>query len=174
MSRAQSHTAPGPTSSGAPFVVPAPLRHVLARLPARPGAWVFTAALNAVLPAHLDADARRALEGRHLRLAVLDAGIAFDVAWRGEAFAPLRGAGEPDLLIAATLHDFGLLATRREDPDTLFFGRRLVMEGDTELGLLIKNTLDAIDGAPFDPRRLAPAALFDLLRPRRRAAPRGA
>jgi predicted lipid carrier protein YhbT len=32
------------------------------------------------------------------------------------------------------------------------------MEGDTELGLLIKNTLDAIDGG-----------LFERLRPRRRA-----
>jgi predicted lipid carrier protein YhbT len=55
------------------------------------------------------------------------------------------------------LYDLGRLAARKEDPDTLFFSRRLVMEGDTELGLLIKNTLDAIDGT-----------LFDRLRPRRR------
>jgi len=143
----------------APRLVPAPLRHILSRLPARPGAWLFAAGLNAVLPAHLDADVRRALQGRRLRLSVLDAGVAFDFAWRGRGFAALHGAGEPDLVIGATLHDFSLLATRREDPDTLFFSRRLVMEGDTELGLFIKNTLDAIDGA-----------LFDLLRPRRRAA----
>jgi len=142
-----------------PRLVPAPLRHILSRLPARPGAWLFAAGLNAVLPAHLDADVRRALQGRRLRLSVLDAGVAFDFAWRGRGFAALHGAGEPDLVIGATLHDFSLLATRREDPDTLFFSRRLVMEGDTELGLFIKNTLDAIDGA-----------LFDLLRPRRRAA----
>jgi len=174
MNRAQSRPAPGPSPLGAPFVVPAPLRHVLSRLPARPGAWLFTTSLNAVLPAHLDTDARRALEGRRLRMAVLDAGIAFDFVWNDRAFAPLHGAGEPELLIAATLHDFGLLAMRREDPDTLFFGRRLVMEGDTELGLFIKNTLDAIDGALLDPKRLAPAALLDWLRPRRRDAPRGA
>jgi hypothetical protein len=35
------------------------------------------------------------------------------------------------------------LALRREDPDTLFFTRRLVLEGDTELGLALKNALDA-------------------------------
>jgi len=35
-------------------------------------------------------------------------------------------------------------ALRREDPDTLFFTRRLVLEGDTALGLEIKNTLDAL------------------------------
>ena len=168
MSRAAPHSSPRP--------VPAPLRHVLSRLPARPGAWVFTAALNAVLPAHLDADVRRALHGRRLRLSVLDAGIAFDFAWRGRGFAALHGAGAPELVIGATLHDFGLLAMRREDPDTLFFSRRLVMEGDTELGLLIKNTLDAIDGALLDPQRLAPGAVLDLLRRRRGgpSAPRGA
>ena len=37
------------------------------------------------------------------------------------------------------------LALRREDPDTLFFKRRLVMTGDTDLGLVVKNALDAID-----------------------------
>lgn len=37
------------------------------------------------------------------------------------------------------------LALREEDPDTLFFSRRLRMEGDTDLGLLVKNTLDAVD-----------------------------
>jgi predicted lipid carrier protein YhbT len=36
------------------------------------------------------------------------------------------------------------LALRREDPDTLFFSRRLVLEGDTELGLVVKNALDAM------------------------------
>lgn len=162
------------TTHASGYRLPSPVRHVLSRLPRRPGAWLFAAALNAVLPAHLDADARRALDGRRVRLSVLDAGIAFDVAWRGRAFVSVHGAGAPDLAIAATLHDLGLLATRREDPDTLFFSRRLVMEGDTELGLLIKNTLDAIDGALLDPQRLAPAALFSLLRPRRRDAGRGA
>ena len=139
------------------YRVPAPLRHVLSRLPRRPGAWLFTLGLNAVLPAHLDADTRRLLAGKRLRLAVTDAGLVFDFSWQGRAFAPAGAAGMPDLVIAATLHDLGLLATRKEDPDTLFFSRRLVMEGDTELGLLIKNTLDAIDGA-----------LLDRLRPRRR------
>ena len=34
---------------------------------------------------------------------------------------------------------------RQEDPDTLFFHRRLSIEGDTELGLLVKNLLDRIE-----------------------------
>ncbi|HHO69282.1 MAG TPA: hypothetical protein ENK12_09640, partial [Gammaproteobacteria bacterium] len=35
--------------------------------------------------------------------------------------------------------------TRSEDPDTLFFHRRLILEGETETGLYIKNLLDALD-----------------------------
>jgi hypothetical protein len=38
-----------------------------------------------------------------------------------------------------------LAATRKEDPDSLFFNRRLSLEGDTELGLVVKNTLDALE-----------------------------
>jgi predicted lipid carrier protein YhbT len=33
----------------------------------------------------------------------------------------------------------------RRIPTPLFFARRLVVEGDTELGLTVKNLLDAID-----------------------------
>jgi predicted lipid carrier protein YhbT len=34
---------------------------------------------------------------------------------------------------------------REEDPDTLFFNRKLIIEGDTELGLIVKNLLDSVD-----------------------------
>lgn len=56
-----------------------------------------------------------------------------------------RGETSPDLSITGSLYAFLLLATRREDTDTLFFQRRLCMEGDTELGLEIKNFLDGLD-----------------------------
>ena len=36
-------------------------------------------------------------------------------------------------------------ASKLKNPDTLFFNRRLVVEGDTEIALLVKNTLDTID-----------------------------
>jgi predicted lipid carrier protein YhbT len=52
--------------------------------------------------------------------------------------------GKADVTIRASLPDYIALALRREDPDTLFFTRRLVLEGDTELGLLVKNALDSL------------------------------
>ncbi len=50
-----------------------------------------------------------------------------------------------DVRISGQLEDFWRLATRQEDPDTLFFNRRLTLEGETETGLYIKNLLDALE-----------------------------
>lgn len=58
----------------------------------------------------------------------------------------LRPAGAgADVTIAADADSFLQLANREIDPDTLFFQRRLAIEGDTELGLEVKNFLDAVD-----------------------------
>jgi len=52
---------------------------------------------------------------------------------------------EADVTFSANSHDLILIAARKEDPDTLFFQRRLFIEGDTELGLYVKNLMDAIE-----------------------------
>jgi predicted lipid carrier protein YhbT len=98
-----------------------------------------------VLRPHLPDDVRAGMAGKHFRVRVSDAGMAFDFSWREQGFTALQHGGTPDLEIGACLRDFVALARREQDPDTLFFARRLAMEGDTELGLLVKNTLDAID-----------------------------
>ncbi|RQW63869.1 ubiquinone anaerobic biosynthesis accessory factor UbiT [Vibrio viridaestus] len=51
----------------------------------------------------------------------------------------------PDVTFRGNLNDLVLIVGRMEDPDTLFFQRRLIIEGDTELGLEVKNILDNID-----------------------------
>ncbi|WP_426173708.1 ubiquinone anaerobic biosynthesis accessory factor UbiT [Massilia sp. TWR1-2-2] len=123
---------------------------VLARLPAYPGSWLFARLLNATLAPQLAADARAGLEGKLLQLRVSDMGVAFNVSWRGRGFTAHGPGATPDLAIAAALHDLWLLARREEDPDSLFFRRRLSLEGDTELGLLFKNAIDAFDLGAFD------------------------
>lgn len=50
-----------------------------------------------------------------------------------------------DVTFSGETNDLILVATRRQDPDTLFFHRKLTIEGDTELGLRIKNMMDAFD-----------------------------
>lgn len=145
--------------------MPAPLRRALSLLPKAPGSRLFATALNLALLPHLPDDVRAMLHGRRLRLCAIDAGLSFDFGWNGRGFAPLTSGAQADLTISASVHDFAQLAARKEDPDTLFFSRRLLMEGDTELGLVIKNTLDAIDGPLFEPSLLAPRRVLAALRP---------
>ncbi|WP_305856826.1 ubiquinone anaerobic biosynthesis accessory factor UbiT [Balneatrix alpica] len=52
---------------------------------------------------------------------------------------------EADAWIKGSPVAFIKMVTRQEDPDTLFFQRKLVIEGDTELGLAVKNMLDSLD-----------------------------
>jgi predicted lipid carrier protein YhbT len=51
--------------------------------------------------------------------------------------------GQSDIAITGKAYDFIELATGQEDYDTLFFNRRLRVEGNTEVGLELKNFLDA-------------------------------
>lgn len=53
-----------------------------------------------------------------------------------------RSTRAPHVTIRGNLQDFVDLARGREDPDTLFFQRRLAVEGETETGLHLKNLLD--------------------------------
>ncbi len=140
------------------------MKALLSRLPAYPGSCLFAGGLNLAVAAQLPDDVRAALDGKLVSIRVLDMGIGFDVRWQKGRFEAQRGNATPDLAIGASARDFMLLAQRREDPDTLFFGRRLSMEGDTELGLMVKNTLDALDLDLFDPARFLPAPLVNLFK----------
>lgn len=128
------------------FSVPQPLARLVARLPQRPPAHALSVALNLALGRILPRESLAPLTGHRLQMRVTDAGLCLDFGLTAKGFRPLPASREkPDLVISATLRDYLALALREEDPDTLFFSRRLRMEGDTELGLLVKNTLDAVD-----------------------------
>jgi predicted lipid carrier protein YhbT len=106
---------------------------------------------------------RAALVQRSFRIEVADAGLAFHFTYDGQRFRAMQAQPEPDLCIRANAWDFHLLMQKAEDADTLFFSRRLTMTGDTELGVLIKNTLDALE-LP----EVLPAPLRRFLQPQRR------
>ncbi len=132
-------------STSAPMLLPKPVGELLSRLPAYPGSLLFVTGLNLALAKNLAPDVTQFLRDKKLRLRVSDAQLTFDFAWTHGRFTACQNPGAADLTISASAHDFMLLARRQEDPDTLFFSRRLSMEGDTELGLLVKNTIDAIE-----------------------------
>lgn len=125
------------------LAIPTPVATLVARLPVAPPSLAFTLAANRLLWPALQTLDWQPLVGRRYAIRVKDLGlgIRFTVTPRG--FAPTQGV--PELTISATARDFLLLLGRREDPDTLFFSRRLCLEGDTETGVHVKNLLDALD-----------------------------
>jgi predicted lipid carrier protein YhbT len=130
--------------------IPLPLSKLLARLPQFPPSAVFAAALTLQLGESMGTDAHPEFAGKIIRLHVNDAGVTLTFRVTPHGFAPSASA-TPDLTLSATAQDFMALALQREDPDTLFFSRRLVMEGDTEFGLFVKNSLDALEFKPSLP-----------------------
>jgi predicted lipid carrier protein YhbT len=117
---------------------------LLERLPMQPPSLLLALALNRVLLPRLPGDAKAALSGRAVEVAVTDMGLTLRLRLQHGGFAA-AGADEPVALrIAAALPTFVRLARGDDDADRLFFERALVMEGDTEFGLVLKNTLDAI------------------------------
>ena len=117
------------------------------RLPQWPHALALVSALNAAVKLKLlPQESLELLEGRSFLIDVLDTGGQACFCYRDGLFRPLFKAPErPDLAFRAKLSAFLQLAARQEDPDTLFFNRELEITGDTELGLLVKNMLDAVE-----------------------------
>lgn len=156
------------------YVVPEPVGAVLSRLPAYPGSLLLVTALNTVLGPQLPDDVKQYLANKKLRIHVVDARLTFDFTCISGRFVACQPQSETDLTVSASAQDFVRLAKRQEDPDTLFFNRRLSMEGDTELGLIVKNALDALELPVFDVQRWAPQqvlARFAARRAPRQAAP---
>jgi predicted lipid carrier protein YhbT len=153
-------------SASAPLACPPPLAALLERLPAWPGSLLLAGAVDLALARRLPGDVLALLRDRRLRIHVRDARLTFDLQWTGRRFEPGRWGNTPDLTIAAAAQDFLRMAQRQVDPDTLFFDRRLSMEGDTELGLVLKNALDALELPVFDPQQWRPSAVLARLRRR--------
>lgn len=84
------------------------------------------------------------LQGRFLKVEIRDIRLCWFFSFDGRHITVHRHA-RADASISGELREFLLLAARREDPDTLFFQRRLQIDGDTELGLEVKNLLDTLD-----------------------------
>ncbi len=83
------------------------------------------------------------LKGQHLKIHIIDMDCRYFSNLRGRIIVS-RKAHE-SVAISGHLREFVQLASRCVDPDTLFFQRRLVIEGSTEMGLQIKNLLDSLD-----------------------------
>jgi predicted lipid carrier protein YhbT len=148
--------------------LPAPLALPLKLIPGPVHSTVLTTALNVLFPTRVQQSGEfEFLRDRVVAIKVCDAEVEYRFRHAGPAgFVPCQAVQPPDLTITGKLYDFLALATRREDSDTLFFNRRVVMEGDTALGLELKNLLDAMDpetlGGPLPPLLRAAGGLLGI------------
>ncbi|KOO07815.1 ubiquinone anaerobic biosynthesis accessory factor UbiT [Vibrio hepatarius] len=85
------------------------------------------------------------LEGKWLKVSVVDMRLDWYISYEDEKLIVADQVQQEDVAFSGNLNDLVLIAGRKEDPDTLFFQRRLSIEGDTELGLEVKNLMDSVD-----------------------------
>ncbi len=129
------------------FRLPGLVARIGGRLPQWPHSLTLIVGLNAAVKMKLlPLDSLALLEGHSFLIEVLDTGGRACFTYRNGLFRPLFSSpSSPDLSFRANLSAFLQMVARQEDPDTLFFNRELSIEGDTELGLVVKNMLDAVE-----------------------------
>lgn len=99
------------------------------------------------------------MRGRRIRIQVPDLDLVFALTLKDNRLQSIGNSTDTELTFRAELADLFQIATGRADPDTLFFRRRLLVSGDTELGLQIKNFL-----AGLEPGAVIPHPLHRLLK----------
>jgi len=98
------------------------------------------------------------MRGRRVRIVVRDIPLDFSVTLLGQRLGVALPAAAADVTLRAALPGLLSIVAGKMDPDTLFFRRELSIEGDTELGLTLKNFLDS-----QDPQQLMPAPAYRLV-----------
>ena len=140
-----STAVPPRDATASAFELPSLVRAVASRLPVFPPSLACALALSLIAPRVVGREELATFDGKTFRVVVRDAGIGVAFRVRSGYFEPVLADRAVDVTFTARAADFLLLATRRADPDMLFFDRRLLIEGDTETGLRLKNVLDAVE-----------------------------
>ena len=87
------------------------------------------------------------LYGKSFLITIEDLGLQLKFICEQGIFKPQMSAQANalpvDVRLSALVVDFFQMASGMEDADTLFFKRKLKIEGDTELGVAVKYWLDA-------------------------------
>ena len=125
-----------------------PISLMLRAVPDAVHSELFSRLFNHLLKGQPISEQLEDLEGKKLVINISDSRseLAFLIRDRKLHRTP---SSDWNVRISGKLEHFWLLASRAEDPDTLFFNRTLALEGETEAGLYLKNMLDSME---FDSR----------------------
>ncbi len=99
--------------------------------------------LNQLMAQQIEDEELDFLEQRWVKIVIQDMDLSFEVSFDKQF--KVREQGDAQVTFSAQTKELVLIAAAKEDPDTLFFQRKLTIEGDTELGLEVKNLLLSIE-----------------------------
>lgn len=126
---------------------PKVLRPALSLLPFSLQRKAMLPALHSVFKEAINEGDFEFLQNKWLKISITDLNLHWLISFADNQLimADAKMSDKYDVSFSATGDDLVLIAGRKQDPDTLFFQRRLKIEGDTELGLEVKNLIDAIE-----------------------------
>jgi len=124
-----------------PYLLSIPLKLVPSSIHSR----LLVSFLNLLLNEQIEDGELDFLESKHLCIKVSDINIMYFISLKNRKLIANNTNSNIDIELRASVYDYLQLAARKQDPDTLVFQRKLVMQGNTELGLELKNFLDSLD-----------------------------
>ncbi|MBM7071699.1 SCP2 sterol-binding domain-containing protein [Shewanella sp. 202IG2-18] len=134
---------PAPAAKHILNKVPTVAQVSLAVIPFSFKAKAITELLKVMFKEQMEDEELEFLKDKWVRIEVKDFNLRFEVSfdkqWR------VREPLKADVTFSADSASLIKVAAAKEDPDTLFFQRQLQIEGDTELGLEVKNLLLSIE-----------------------------
>ncbi len=109
--------------------------------------YMLTTLLSHVLKSNLQDEELAFLQNSWLHVDIKDVPFCFYLSVSSSNKLVIRKQleTEADVCFSGDSQSMLQLMSRNIDPDTLFFQRKLLVTGDTELGLEIKNFLDDMD-----------------------------
>ncbi|EWH08335.1 lipid carrier protein [Catenovulum agarivorans DS-2] len=116
-------------------------------LPNKPLCQLCSKALNQLFATELAQAELDFLVGKWIEVRFTDADLCLLLSVEQQQIVCQRSNAslQADVTIAGNLQAFSQLLAGKVDPDSLFFRRQLLITGDTELGLELKNFLDSVD-----------------------------
>lgn len=124
-------------------IAPKVAKGPVAAVPFKMKAQILERLLGLVLSEQAKDDELDFLIGNWVGIEIKDLGLTFEVSYQNQWH--VRALAKPEVIFSANSKELILVAAGKEDPDTLFFQRKLNIEGDTELGLEVKNLLLSIE-----------------------------
>lgn len=85
------------------------------------------------------------IKDKSIALDIIDLNNIFHFKVRNGYIELLHSNHSPSVTFRGSTHAFLSLLMQKEDPDTLFFSRKLTILGNTEVGLEVKSIFDNID-----------------------------